>query len=226
MTCTVTVVRGLTVIPRVVWIGPEGNLTATKNITMGYEQTSGLVTTRSLTLHSLQSSERGRYSCMAAISTSGLKTRSGYKELIVLSQALIQLKFGPSQHCVQWMNPQSSVANWIDRAVKKALTAAIRERCGCDFQSSSIKSGEFSCQSTTTHVVYRTTINSDTHTAPQILNFIEDWIKNEGAFLVGYFRLRVVPECPLQIQSFYQPECTNIESTSKRNSTMISRKVP
>ena len=121
-----------------------------------------------------------------------------------------------------------SVANWIDRAVKKALTAAIRERCSCNFQSTAIENGEFSCQSTTTHVVYRTMINgtSDTHTAPQLLNFIEDWIKNEGAFLVGYFRLRVVPECPLQIQSFYQPECTNDESTSKRNSTMISRKVP
>ena len=66
MTCTVTAVRGLTVIPRVVWIGPDGDLTGTKNITMGYKQTYGLVTTRSLTLQSLQSSEGGQYSCMAA----------------------------------------------------------------------------------------------------------------------------------------------------------------
>ena len=88
MTCTVTTVRGLTVIPRVVWTGPEGKLTATKNITMGYKQTSGLVTTRSLTLHSLQSSEGGRYSCMAAISIPKLETssqRSAYKHLNVIS---------------------------------------------------------------------------------------------------------------------------------------------
>ena len=69
-------------------------------------------------------------------------------------------------------------------------------------------------------------INSGTHTALELLNFIEDWITNEGTFVVGYFRLWVIPECPLQIQSFYQPECTNDESTSKQNSTMISRKVP
>ena len=79
-----------------------------------------------------------------------------------------------------------------------------------------------------THVVYRTMINgtSDTTTASELLNFIEDWIINDGAFLVGYFRLRVVPECPLRIQSFSQPDCTNDESTSEQNSTVISRKVP
>ena len=85
MTCTVTVVRGLRVIPEVIWTGPDGNLTTTKNITIGNAQTSGSITTTSLTLHSLQSSERGRYSCNAAVNISGLKTRSGYKELIVLS---------------------------------------------------------------------------------------------------------------------------------------------
>ena len=88
MTCTVTVVRGLTVIPEVVWVGPDGNLTGTKNITMGYKQTSGLVTTRSLTLHSLQSSEGGQYSCIAAVNITKLKTssqRSTYKHLNVIS---------------------------------------------------------------------------------------------------------------------------------------------
>ena len=92
MTCTVTVVRGLTVIPEVIWTGPERNLTATKNITMGYKQTSGLVTTRSLTLHSLQSSEGGQYSCMAAINISGFETPpqiSSSKRLTVISTLTI-----------------------------------------------------------------------------------------------------------------------------------------
>ena len=92
MTCTVTVVRGLMVIPEVVWIGPDGNLTDTKNITTGYEQTSGLVTTRSLTLHSLQSSEGGQYSCMAAVNISGFETPpqiSSSKRLTVISMLTI-----------------------------------------------------------------------------------------------------------------------------------------
>jgi len=98
-----------------------------------------------------------------------------------------------------------------DRAVRTALTAAIRERCNCDFQSSSIDSGEFSCQTTSTHIVYRSLINGTTelHTAPELLNFINNWLKNEGTFRILRFRLRVFPDCPLQIQSFHQPECMN-----------------
>ena len=92
MTCTVTVVRGLTVIPEVIWTGPDGNLTETNDITMGYKQTSGLVTHRSLTLHSLQSSEGGLYSCMAVISISGLEPSpqiSSSKHLTVISTLTI-----------------------------------------------------------------------------------------------------------------------------------------
>ena len=64
---------------------------------------------------------------------------------------------------------------------------------------------------------------SDLRTAPQLLNFIKNWIKNEGTFLAGRFRLRVVPDCPLQIQSFHQPECMNGEGTSKQNLNAIGR---
>jgi len=101
-----------------------------------------------------------------------------------------------------------------DHEVRTALTAAIRERCNCDFRSTSIDSGEFSCQTTSTHVVYRSLINgtSEIHTAPELLNFIDDWLKNEGTFRILRFRLRVVPDCPLQIQSFHQIECMSGES--------------
>ena len=92
MTCTVTAVRELMVIPEVIWTGPNGNLTGTKNITMGYKQASGNMTTRSLTLHSLQSSEGGQYSCMAAVDISGLEAPpqiSSSKHLTVISTLTI-----------------------------------------------------------------------------------------------------------------------------------------
>ena len=115
--------------------------------------------------------------------------------------------------------------DFIDSEVREALAAAVRERCSCDFQATSIEKGEFSCQTITTHVVYRSLINgtSDVHTASELLDFTEDWIKNEGTLHVGNFRLRLVPDCPLQIRSFHQPECMNGESTSKQNSTMIGQ---
>jgi len=73
MTCTVTaVVSGL--VPSVVWTGPDGNLTDAENITVGSAQTFGLVTSRSLTLHYLQLSDRGKYICKAVISILRLET--------------------------------------------------------------------------------------------------------------------------------------------------------
>ena len=51
MTCTVTVVRGLTVVPSVFWTGPDGNLTDKESITVGPAETIGIVTNISLTLH-------------------------------------------------------------------------------------------------------------------------------------------------------------------------------
>ena len=92
MTCTVTAVRGLTVIPRVVWIGPDGNLTDVENITVGHPQTSGNVTTRSLTLHFLQSHYGGWYSCIAAVNVPGLETppqKPAHKHLTVISTLLL-----------------------------------------------------------------------------------------------------------------------------------------
>ena len=88
MTCTVTAVRGLMAVPSVSWTGPDGNLTDAENITVGPVQTFDLVTSRSLTLHYLQSPEGGRYSCEAAISVPGFQMPpqiSAYKQLVVIS---------------------------------------------------------------------------------------------------------------------------------------------
>ena len=88
MTCTVTVVRGLTVVPSVLWTGPDGNLTDAENVTVGPAQTFGLVTRTSLTLHYLQSSEGGQYLCKADVSIPKMETSLStlaYKQLVVLS---------------------------------------------------------------------------------------------------------------------------------------------
>ena len=88
MNCTVTAVRGLMVVPSVLWTGPDGNLTDAENITVGPAQTLGLVTSRSLTLHYLQSPEGGQYSCEAAVSVPKFETppqRSAYRQLVVIS---------------------------------------------------------------------------------------------------------------------------------------------
>ena len=81
-------------IPRVVWIGPDGDLSDVENITMGHLQTSGTETTRSLTLRFLQSHYGGWYSCIAAVNIPGLETppqKPAHKHLAVISTLLLSL---------------------------------------------------------------------------------------------------------------------------------------
>ena len=91
MNCTVTAVRGLTVVPSVIWTGPDGNFTDAENITVGPAQTLGLVTNRSLTLHYLQSPEGGQYSCVASVRVPGFEIPpqiSAYTQLSVISMLI------------------------------------------------------------------------------------------------------------------------------------------
>ena len=56
----------------------------------------------------------------------------------------------------------------------------------------------------------RLTGSSDTLTPPELLELIQDWVTGEGSFLYTYhgrIRLRLDPQCPLEITSFFQTEC-------------------
>jgi len=85
MTCKVILtVRGLP--PNVIWTGPDGKLPVAPNITVGPPQTFGCVTSRSLTLHYLQSSEGGLYTCKAVINDPTLGTyiqKSAYSVIVI-----------------------------------------------------------------------------------------------------------------------------------------------
>ena len=105
---------------------------------------------------------------------------------------------------------QVSKAEDLEESVKESIEQAVRQRCNnCNFQSSSIHSGEFSCQTTTTEVIYRALINgtSDLLTAAELLGYIENWRHNKGTLLYHKFRLRLSQHCPLQIESFDEVEC-------------------
>ena len=69
----------------------------------------------------------------------------------------------------------------------------INQRCGCNFKTGSIIDGEFRCQSSTSSILYRATIegSSDTLTAKQLMVHIDDWKMDEGSFLYQYFRLQI-----------------------------------
>ena len=108
-----------------------------------------------------------------------------------------------------------SKAEDLEESVKKNLEQAVRQRCNCSFESSSIHSGEFSCQTTTTDVIYWAIINgtSDQRNATELLGHIENWRHNQGTLLYHKFRLRLSQHCPLQIESFDEVECMKNETS-------------
>ena len=106
---------------------------------------------------------------------------------------------------------QVETANNLQRSIKREIQAAIRDRCDCNFYSYAIESGEFSCQTTNTNVVYRAIINgkSNLRTADELLEYLDHWRKNDQTLLHDLFRLRMSQDCPLKIDSFNEVECKN-----------------
>lgn len=109
------------------------------------------------------------------------------------------------------------------------MTEAIRSRCGCGITTDSIGSGEFSCQTTSTQVIYRSTLNGiATHSAEELRTFAEDWVASGATVLQGRFRLRVRTDCPVLISSLDEPEClpggvSEIEVVNKCTDVCLAR---
>ena len=97
----------------------------------------------------------------------------------------------------------------IESKIKQAIVKAIELGCNCDFNTSAIHSGEFSCQTTTSDVIYRAILNATNYqySAEELLQHVENWVKSEGTLLYNKFRLRLAKMCPIHIQSFNEVEC-------------------
>ncbi len=109
----------------------------------------------------------------------------------------------------------------MEASIKREVEKAVREHCECDFKSTAIYSGEFTCLSSNcdamtscslgTQVTYRAILNgtSDLLTAGEILNHIEDWRESDGTLLSNFIRVKLAKkkDCPLTINSFREEEC-------------------
>lgn len=115
-----------------------------------------------------------------------------------------------------------STARNLRESIGSEIEKAIQHRCGCYFYSwNRIYSGEFSCQTTTSDVVYRAIIRgtSDLHTAAELLDYIDHWRRNNQTLLHNLFRLRLSQDCPLQISSFDEVECMRTNTITENNKT-------
>ena len=73
LTCTVTVIEGITLPVTVEWVGSDGDVvTSEENKMVGEVEVQGTVSTLSLSFSPVFSSDGGSYTCRAAISVSWL----------------------------------------------------------------------------------------------------------------------------------------------------------
>ena len=98
----------------------------------------------------------------------------------------------------------------LESSIKRDVETAVRERCDCDFSSTAIYSGKFSCD-LASHVTYRAILNGTTDllTADQLMEHIQDWRETRGTLLhdIIYLSLSSDSECTVRISSFEDEGC-------------------
>lgn len=104
---------------------------------------------------------------------------------------------------------QLSKAYDLEGEIKRNIEYVVQNRCHCDFSSSAIYSGEFSCRTSRNAVMYRAIINgsSEILRADDVITYIEDWKRSDGTLLYKKFRLQLSQSCPISFKSFSETEC-------------------
>ena len=109
----------------------------------------------------------------------------------------------------------------LESSIKRDVEKAVRDRCDCDFSSSTaIYSGEFSCRfSMGNSVMYRAKINgtSDVLNVWEILEYIQDWRVFDESLLYNKIRLSVDTKIKLTIESLTEKECDKKDCDSKND---------
>ena len=74
--CTVITIPGMKLPLSVEWVGPKGTvLTSGRNVTVGVVRTQGNTSTVSLSFHPVLNSDKGLYTCKAAVHVPWMKTQ-------------------------------------------------------------------------------------------------------------------------------------------------------
>ena len=100
----------------------------------------------------------------------------------------------------------------MEAGIRDGVREAIRQRCDCDFSTSDIVDGVFSCRNVTTEVTYRATLRGriDTDRAGRLRSQVRRFVQRGPAITYDTFLLWVDSTCPVNLSSLTDPECPNI----------------
>ena len=119
---------------------------------------------------------------------------------------------------------QLGKANRVIMDIQKEVANAVSKSCNCTVPNESIATGKLSCQTSALYVTYRSMINgTQSHTAEEMLSFIEDWVYTSPPIMAGPWIVTVDPSCTVRISSFTDLECPPPEIRTLENEILITR---
>ncbi|XP_064386845.1 uncharacterized protein LOC135335316 isoform X3 [Halichondria panicea] len=118
--------------------------------------------------------------------------------------SLIQLKFGPTVHCVSWTE---GMVELMYKTMQSSIVKAIQSQ-GSVIPKENVQPGYFSCYHSTTETTYRTTITgTKSLSAVKYTDLIRQWVESGVTTRVQWYVIKIKKACPVIIASMYEDEC-------------------
>ena len=104
---------------------------------------------------------------------------------------------------------QPSMESAIASLIWSNLVLVIRDGCQCDFQESFISPAMILCQEEEpSRVVYRSNITRyGLYSANQLVQYIEEWVKQGALISSGVFVVKFDPKCSVRVFDANEPVC-------------------
>ena len=131
LTCTVSVLEGVSGVPVIAWRRPDGSSVDSDDlVTVGDSETSDQITTRALEFHSLYTSHGGQYTCIATLDVDGSTSTA-----LVTKDVIVQSKFDVQYNSEHSIYKSTYISQWEDYNTNNLFLYS--PAFNCEYQPSS-----------------------------------------------------------------------------------------
>ena len=105
---------------------------------------------------------------------------------------------------------QKEKANKIRAILRESIIEAVVSRCGCGFSDEDLGKDLFSCRTSQTSAIYRSSVIAASGT--DMIGYIQDWVWSRESVLLEWFIVDVYDFCPVRISSLNDEDCQGPEA--------------
>ncbi|XP_064401722.1 CUB and sushi domain-containing protein 1-like isoform X4 [Halichondria panicea] len=174
--------------------------------------TSGMITYSDGSTNNRPVNSSATHSCNAGYTLTGGDTRFCLHDgtwsesaSVCQPQTIIQLKFGPTSHCLHWNEGKAAT---ISGNMRQTIYEVIA-RSNKDIPLANIDGGVFSCRTSQNYTTFRTTIDGTANTnSLRAAAVIQEWVESGPVMRVEWYLVDVIGgKCPVVIDSLSEEEC-------------------